>query len=174
MGNSTEFGRLTQARRATATCASPTRSISVGGLTPGDTNVMDYVTIATTGNAQDFGDLINAPWDAGGCSNSTRGLFGGGQIYPSPFPAVDVIQYITIASLGDAIDFGDLTVARSQVAACASSSRGVWMGGDPGPSLSDRIDYVNIDTLGNAETFGNLIQAFSWGAGCSDSHGGIG
>ena len=135
---------------------------------------MDYVTIATTGNAQDFGDLINAPWDPGGCSNSTRGLFGGGQIYPSPYPAVDVIQYITIASLGDAIDFGDLTVARSQIAACASSSRGVWMGGDPGPSLSDRIDYVNIDTLGNAETFGNLIQAFTGGAGCSDSHGGIG
>ena len=135
---------------------------------------MDYVTIASTGNAQDFGDLINAPWDAGGCSNSTRGLFGGGQIYPSPYPAVNVIQYITIASEGNATDFGDMTSTEREHGACSSSTRGMWMGGDPGPSLTDRIDYATINTLGNAIDFGNLIQAIAWGAACSDSHGGLG
>ena len=42
--------------------------------------IIDYVTIATTGNAQDFGDLTQARasgiWSA--ASNSLRGVFAGG------------------------------------------------------------------------------------------------
>jgi hypothetical protein len=53
------------------------------------------------------------------------GLFGGG----STGTNTSVIQYISIASTGNATDFGDLTVARNALAACASSSRGVFAGG---------------------------------------------
>jgi hypothetical protein len=41
-------------------------------------NVMDYITVATTGNATDFGDLIEGYYGLAGVSNATRGVFGGG------------------------------------------------------------------------------------------------
>ena len=41
-------------------------------------NTIDFVTIATTGNATDFGDLITGRRWLAGCSNGSRGLFGGG------------------------------------------------------------------------------------------------
>ena len=43
----------------------------------------------------------------------------------------NLIDYITIASLGDAIDFGGLSVARHDGTATASQTRGIFAGGDP-------------------------------------------
>ena len=45
---------------------------------------IDYVTISTTGNAQDFGDTTQARWSSNSSkSNSTRGMWGaGGYIAP--------------------------------------------------------------------------------------------
>jgi hypothetical protein len=56
----------------------------------------------------------------------SRGVFGGGS---SINGTVNVIDYITIATPSNAIDFGDLTVAREQLAACSDGSRGVFGGG---------------------------------------------
>jgi hypothetical protein len=42
------------------------------------TNVIEYITIASAGNAIDFGDLTQARWGPTGVSNSTRVAFGGG------------------------------------------------------------------------------------------------
>ena len=42
---------------------------------------------------------------------STRGLFGGG------YPSTDTMDYITIATLGNATDFGNLSQARYYLAA---------------------------------------------------------
>ena len=62
---------------------------------------MDYVTIATTGNATDFGNLLAAKSSIAGLASETRGVFSGGS-------SSNVIQYITIATPGNATDFGDL------------------------------------------------------------------
>jgi hypothetical protein len=44
------------------------------------------------------------------CSSKTRGLIAGGSYYVDPTHfTVNVIQYITIATTGNAADFGDLT-----------------------------------------------------------------
>ena len=51
----------------------------------------------------------------------------------------NIIEYITIATAGDAADFGDLTLARGQNTATASPTRGLWLGGDT-PTLSNIID----------------------------------
>jgi len=40
----------------------------------GDQNVIQYVTIATTGNSSDFGDLVGDKYYLGGCSNSGGGV----------------------------------------------------------------------------------------------------
>jgi hypothetical protein len=158
-GNAVDFGDLTQSRYYVAACSSSTRGVFGSGFT-GSTivNTMDFVTIASTGNATDFGDLTTSQLGVAGCSSETRGLFGGGT------GPGNVIDYITIASAGNATDFGDLTVARSSLAACASSTRGVFGGGSPS---GNTIDYVTIASIGNATDFGDLAVATSSLAACS-------
>ena len=53
-----------------------TINVHFGGGNTGsnNTNTIDYVTIATTGNATDFGDLTVTRYYTGGCSSSTRGF----------------------------------------------------------------------------------------------------
>jgi hypothetical protein len=82
-----------------------TRGVTGGGAQSGDvaSNVIDYITIATTGNATDFGDLTVARYFLGGASNATRGVFAGG----STGSVQNVIDYVTIATTGNATDFGD-------------------------------------------------------------------
>ena len=82
---------------------------------------MDYITIATTGNAIDFGDTLSGNTDSGpgGTSNSTIGIFGGGA------PTSNVIQQITIASTGNATDFGDLATATNFVGATSDGHGGL-------------------------------------------------
>ena len=46
-----------------------------------------------------------------GLSNQTRGLTAGGAGYPSP-ARTNIIDFVTIASEGNAQDFGDLTQIR--------------------------------------------------------------
>ena len=83
----------------------------------GNTNVIQYVEISTTGNATDFGDLTGTYTYGGACSNggSDRGIHGGGQGY------TDVIDYITINSTGNATDFGNLIAAGNGVAGCSNA-----------------------------------------------------
>ena len=52
------------------------RGVWLGGSSPSLSNVMDYVTIASTGNAADFGDLIAARYGGnnGTISNGHGGL----------------------------------------------------------------------------------------------------
>jgi hypothetical protein len=180
-GNSTDFGDLTRTLSSLSACASTTRGIFAGGnggpsAGYATVNTINYVTIASTGNATNFGDLYLAEQGLAGCSNSTRGLFGGGTIAGSGGAGTNVISYITIASTGNSTDFGDLTVVRNLVAACSDSVRGVFAGGTQpggGSPAVNVIDYVTIATTGNATDFGDLTVARASLAGCSSGHGGI-
>ena len=147
-----------------------TRGIFAGGFDASTSNVIQYVTIATTGNALDFGDLTVRRYYAGACSNSTRGVFGGG--VNSSFVNINVIDYITIASTGNATDFGDMLADISAAAGCSSSTRGVFGGGNTGSS-TNVIQYVTIGTTGNSTDFGDLLTATTRAASCSNSHGGL-
>ena len=74
-GDETVFGDLSLARRLEGGgCASQTRGIFAGGYSP-DTNVTEFITIASTGKAQDFGDLSDVGIVAG-LSDSHGGLGG--------------------------------------------------------------------------------------------------
>ena len=124
-------------------------------------STIEFFNIATLGNSLDFGSLTAEKSSGGGCSNSIRGLNGGGSVSPSK---VNTIEYITIQSEGDSIDFGDITVKRSNSGGFSSSTRGIWAGGSE-PTYSNVIDYVEIMTLGNALDFGDLSVLNSPGAG---------
>ena len=106
-------------------------------------------------------------------SDDTRGVIFGGYAAPA---YTDTIEYVTIASLGDAIDFGNLSTAALNGGAVSNNTRGVYYLGDttPGGNLNT-IEYVNIQTLGNSIDFGDVTVTRKSVLACfSDSHGGLG
>ena len=142
-----------------------TRGVFGGGSA---TNVMDYITIATTGNATDFGDLSAVNNNNASVSSDTRGVFCGGEIISS---LSNVMEYITISTTGNTTDFGDLTVARRGVSGVSSDTRGVIAGGHSG-SYSNVMDYITIASIGNATDFGDLsFGMFGAGGVSSDTRG---
>ena len=158
--------------------ASPTRAVRLGGKTTtvapswsNEVKSIDFVTIASTGDAQDFGELIEKNAAGTACSNSTRGIHAGG-VFPAP-SRINVIQFITIASLGNAQDFGDLTSANCLQGGAASSTRGVFAGGST-PTTVNTIEFITIATTGNATDFGDRTEAKNGLGGFSDVHGGLG
>ena len=171
-GNGVDFGDLISTdNNARSTCASSTRGIFAGGDTYNYNNRTDrieFVTISTTGNSIDFGDLTSQRSQLSGGSNSTRGLFFGG-FTPSQ---VNTIDFITIASTGDAIDFGDTTNIKSRPAVATSPTCALSMCGY-GPGALNIIDFVEISTTGNAVDFGDTIEPGGGGAACSSGHGGL-
>ena len=73
----------------------------------------NVVTVASTGDATDFGNLTDERcYGVGACANATRGTFAGGWEAPG---MSNIIDYVTISSPGDASDFGDLTASRHSV-----------------------------------------------------------
>ena len=132
------------------------RGLFFGGYAPSPAslrNIIDYVTISSQGNAQDFGDLLSTNNGEGGnCASSTRALAGGGQSN-----SVD-ITYVTISSTSNAVDFGDLITGRRSLAGASSSTRGVFAGGTT-PTMKNEIEYVTIAAFGNALDFGDLTVA---------------
>ena len=74
-------------------------------------DVIDYVTMSTAGNATDFGNLTVARSVPAAASNGTRATFGGG--HNSSINNDDTIDYVTIDTAGNATDFGNLSVGRS-------------------------------------------------------------
>jgi len=159
-------------------CASPTRGIFLGGGSPRTANI-DFVNIASLGDGKEFGEAITPVSRITGLSNTTRGIFAGGYLDGSPASVhTDVIQYLTISTLGNTVDFGNLTQARYGIAGSASATRGVFMGGlivtAPTYLRCNIIDYITISSTGNATDFGDLLVGQAIGSGFSDSHGGLG
>ena len=139
------------------------RGVFAGGSTSNTT--IDYITIATLGNATDFGDLTVGRNYPSGMDNATRGVFAGGG------SNTNVMDYITILTTGNATDFGDLTVGRTSGGGLNNSTRGVMGGGNSG-SVTNVMDYITIATTGNATDFGDLTLARSSLAGLnSDTRG---
>ena len=157
-GDSTDFGDSTQTSRQQAGVSNGTRAVFGGGYVeqsaPYLRDVMDYVTIAHTGNAADFGNLSNASRVTASVNSSTRGVFG--LAHPG---AGNILEFITIATTGDVTDFGDNTVRSDYPTATSNSTRGLFAGGDgPSDSANNVIDFITIATTGNAVDFGDLAS----------------
>ena len=135
-------------------------------------NTIQYVAPATTGNAQDFGDVTVARSDGAACSNGTRAIFGGG--YASALS--NVIDYVTTATTGNAQDFGDMLETGSGHAALSDGTKGVFAGGymsTTSNAIVNTIQFVTIDTAGNMADFGDLLATQRRMAGTSDATRGL-
>ena len=133
-GSASDFGDLLSytTQLAGAGTGSGDRGLFMGGLDrssysgnsyPSSTysHVMQYITVSTPGNAQDFGDLrggfagSQTSGDAytHGCCNGTKAQFVGGYSYRTGSGAnLSEIQEVTMDTLGNAVKHGDLTIAR--------------------------------------------------------------
>ena len=172
-GNSIQFGNLTATKYNLGSGSSATRGVFCGGydgtLSPSDTDIknIDYVTIATQGNAQDFGDRTQVGRGPAAVSSATRvcmatAFTGAG--YQA------TIDYITTATTGDAISFGSLGAARTSMCnASASPTRGIFAGGyevSPVAASVKTMEYITMASTSSAVDFGDLTSA------ARDSYGG--
>ena len=154
-GNSTQFTALATARRSTTGVCNGTRAIFAGGRTPGNQAILEYFDIASLSTPQDFGDMSRTSnISMGPLQSQTRGLFAGGYT-----PSVNNIDMITMSTLGNSADFGDLLFTPGQTGGASNAVRGIFSGGTS-------INYVTIATLGNASDFGDLSNSQDY---CSDA-----
>ena len=126
-GNEQAFGDLSTGTSSGAALSSNTRAIYAGGnRTPSDyINIIGYFTITTLGNETDFGDLITSRASVyAGTSNNIRGVIVAG-FTPSPTFNLNSIEHITIATTGNANDFGDITASTRGVTATSDSHGGI-------------------------------------------------
>ena len=85
-----------------------------------------------------------------------------------------MIQSITISTLGNTTDFGDLVVDAQQRTATGNTIRGIFAGGYISPTgRTTLIDQIEIATTGNATAFGDLLTTTNYAGSTSDSHGGL-
>ena len=182
LGNAVDFGNLTATRGYTGTCASSTRGIIFGGLNnPSNPSInsIDFITISTTGNGTDYGDITGAGsggrYEMAAFSNATRGITAGG--YGPNYTTQ--IEFTTIATTGNTIDFGDLIsdANGNGKGGASSKTRGIIAGGytPSSPHGTNTIQFIEIATTGNAVDFGDF-EDFTRRipqCGCSNGHGGL-
>ena len=167
-GNASNFGNGRYGTVNTSGASDGTYGIISCGFKFGSPNVtindIYYVTIATTGNAANFGDQTVANSSRAGISNATYAVFGGGYNYNgSTSTQSNVMDYITVATTGNATDFGDLVVARGWLTGCEDATRGVFAGGMSSSSSQsgfyNTMEYITVATPGNTTDFGDMTSA---------------
>ena len=154
-GNPIDFGNLSLARRNPTGASSSTRGLTAGGYVSAANDTIDYVEIATLGTALDFGNLFQASYYLSGASSPTRAVFAGG------IAQVSAMSFVSFASKGDSIEFGDMVSGGRELAqGCSNSVRGIFGGGSgTSPVNTTSIEYVTFSSLGNSIHFGELTEA---------------
>ena len=179
IGSKEDFGDINAIRyRGDRSCNSTVRGVFSGGYTPASVNTMDAKNLHSTADTVEFGELNRVQIGLGAASDSTRGVWMGGWAGNIPAGSSDVaIDMITIATFGNAVEFGELSDKRHGTGSCQNMIRGVVVGGNTSGS-SLRGEYITIQSAGNAIDFGDLNTSsttiFSQPVAMPDSHGGLG
>ena len=165
-GNATDFGDMHYSTSNVDGSSDRTRAVFSGGYD----NVISKLQIETQGDSTNFADLTQARGNISVCADRTRAVFMGGFTHPSPTPAgVNTIDYVTVQSEGDAVDFGDLRDVHYEGMGFSSPTRGFMAGADstPGTIGKGEIDYITISTLGNSSKFGDTLTNDMWQRHCA-------
>ena len=179
-GDSIGFGDLSIAISQSGGAGNTIRAMLLGGsLDSGNSDTIQYTTIGTKGKFQDFGDLSSGRQTVAVVSTSVQATATAGAT--SGDTVQNIIEFVNIMTIGNAIDFGDLTLRKDAGGANGHSSnhvRGLLTGGysQPASDNINNIDFINIATAGNAQDFGDCSVTAGWGyvANTTDSHGGLG
>ena len=137
-----------------------TRGIFAGGndQPAGYKNEIDYISISTLGNAQDFGDLSAAKNQMGSASSRTIGLFFGGYT-----PSIrNEVEKLVIASTGSSVDSGvNMSQGKKDLTATSNETRYIIFGGRVAPNNYNNIEYGDFSVSGSPKDFGDLSTALS-------------
>tara|TARA_Y100001973_G_C5184670_1_gene327044 strand:+ start:176 stop:1159 length:984 start_codon:yes stop_codon:yes gene_type:complete len=174
--DNTDFGDLSLARKELSACSNVVRGVFVAGYFPGGggeddySHTIDYITVASTGNASDFGDITHGRSGMPSVSSGNgRAVVQGGFGYSY---AGKYIEYFTIDTTGNANSFGVSTGGNMNwefAAGMSDGLRGLLAGRNP---ASNYIDYVTIATTGNGSDFGNLsVARYNMGGAGNDTRG---
>ena len=107
-------------------------------------------------------------------TTTDRNRTGGRGVFGSEESNSNAIDYISISSMGNSQDFGDLIEGRSRPTTVSSYTRGIFGAGYKAPGGTNTMEFITISTTGNAQTFGELLG--SWadsGAGMSNNTRGV-
>ena len=138
------------------------RAVIAGGFSPSIQTVMEYLTIATTGNGTEFGNMSRDSAQGAIAASSTRGVVGGYRSNsPSPNSSTSDMLYFNFSSDGGVSDFGDFNVAMYERQASGNNTRGIFFGGVLAPVGQNVIEYITIASTGDASEFGDLNYAAS-------------
>jgi len=136
---------------------------STRGIISGGTgNVIQYITIQTTGNFNDFGDIAVTQGNESGAAalcSSVRSFQAGG--FSSPV-STDAIGYVMTSTLGNSAHFGDLIDVRWHQGGCSNSVRGIIWNGMTSPSAAtgtNVIQSLELSSLGDAVDFGDTSHS---------------
>ena len=140
-------------------CSSTTRGIWIAGIIPWGTNQIDYVTLASTGDAADFGDYGNAGYGVGSCSNGSRYVGSGGSAEGTK------MYYGDIAVTGQtSASFGDISTTWGTSTMWSNTVRGVM-------NNTTKNHYITIATLGDSASFGDVYDTRELNLAGSSSNG---
>ena len=182
-GGGNDFGDLTKGRLASidarrGSCAGSndlTRGLIAGGNTPGDGGArksIDFITMASTGDSSDFGELVQERFDfMGGMGNGVRAVFAGGYSQTSPAATFfKIIDTVNVQTKGEATKFGELSQTKGRTTNTSNSIRGLNLGGGPAPTgRTNIIEFITLSTEGNAQDFGDLADPVLSHASCASS-----
>ena len=162
-GNATDFGNMGNTTNSCGAISDATRAVCMIGKYGGTEylGTIEYVTIQSTGNATDFGDMVSSNGNLGnpdGGSDGNIGIYFGGYVNISGTEQVsDAMEYITIATTGDATDWGDLHQgARAHPGGCGNHVRCLCIGGNSDNQFKNDISYAVYTTTGSSSDFGDL------------------
>jgi hypothetical protein len=168
-GNAIDFGDFSANRYFCSACSDRTRAVVDSG--EGTMTSKQFFTMASGGGGTTFGNVSYHPSNghrsAGAVSNTTRGIFAGGDDFVTY--SLNSIEYVTIQSTGTAVDFGDLYQATRVTATGNSTTRGIFAGGDAGPAFTNVIQFITTSTLGNSADFGDISVTRQSVSGCSNA-----
>ena len=88
---------------------------------------MEYITLTTTGETTDFGDVASANFGGtshSGASNMVRGVVHHARTADGG-TNLNTLEYITIATTGNTTDFGDLNYAANNSFTVSDSHGGL-------------------------------------------------
>jgi len=151
-GDAVNFGDMQNGMRSTSAGGNQTRGILAAGVP--DSSKIQYITIASLGSNQDFGDPFQNRTQGSALSSPTRCCFAAGEA-PS---RVNTIDFVEIATTGDAQDFGDITREISGVFCVTNATRGIIGGGEFPSTFDTTMDHITFASKGNALNFGELIE----------------
>ena len=177
-GNAIDFGDMNDERTEGMACASREFAFAVGGFLGSSptnyTNTLDRVTIASQGNATNFADAHRQTGQAASVASSTRAVTGGGVYSGSNGATNNNIDFFTMSSQADGLDFGDLPITSRGVSGCSSPTRGIFFLGDnAGSTRVNTINFVTISTTGNSSDFGDSTTTARYSSGCSNAVRGL-